>query len=184
MKKRILILLGIILSIMMVGCSNLNNKEEQQAAISKGETNNNFVMGVDYQISNLMQGKYNVALYAKEYKHGELEKEHTLFEYEVEVNEEGTLPIGVYEEEEEEELFSGINGTYQSNSLEFFKDSYDTGMAMSILDEETELKFNGEMPIVSYSIGDKITNSINLSEDLQLGTNKKDLIIYLKVNKI
>lgn len=182
MKKRILILLGIILSIMMVGCSNLNNKEEQQAVISKGETNNNFVMGVDYQISNLMQGKYNVALYAKEYKHGELEKEHTLFEYEVEVNEEGTLPIGVYEEEEE--LFSGINGTYQSNSLEFFKDSYDTGMAMSILDEETELKFNGEMPIVSYSIGDKITNSINLSEDLQLGTNKKDLIIYLKVNKI
>ena len=184
LSKRILMLLVSILCIIMVGCKSLNNKEENSIIISKGEINNALGMGVNYKISNLMKDEYSVEIYAKEYKLGELKEEYNLFEDKIKIEDKEILSAGVYDENDN--LFSGINGGFISKRLEFFNKSNDIGMAMSILDNEKELKLNKEIPICAYSIGnkDKGTMSINLSDDLYLGENESDLIIYLKINKV
>lgn len=139
-------------------------------------------MGVNYKISNLKKDEYNVEIYAKEYNLGKLKKEYSLFEDKVKVEDKEILSVGVYEEDND--LFSGINGDFISNgNIEFFNKSNDKGMAMSILDMEKKIELNKEIPICAYSVGknDGYTTSIY---DFELGANENDLLIYLKINKV
>ncbi|WP_332525551.1 hypothetical protein [Terrisporobacter sp.] len=132
----------------------------------------------------MRKDEYSVKIYAKEYKLGKFKKEYSLFEDKVQIENKEALSIGLYENEDN--LFSGINGGFISNTLEFFNKSYDRGMAMSILDNEIELKLNKEIPIAVYSIGkeNEGATSVYLSEDFELGINENDLLICLKVNNV
>ena len=92
-------------------------------------------MGVNYKISNLKKDEYNIEIYAKEYNLGKLKKEYSLFEDNVKVEDNEILSVGVYEEDNE--LFSGINGGFISNNrFGLFNKSNDRGISMSILDTE------------------------------------------------
>lgn len=168
----------------MVGCNNLNNKEENHIMISKNDIDDTLETGVNYKISSLMKGKYNIEICAKEYKLGELKKEYSLFKDKIKINDSESLSICVYKDEES--LFSGINGDYISNNLELFNKLKDRDMAMSILDDEKELELNKEIPICAYSIGkeNEGVTSISLSEDSELKINESNLLIYLKVSKV
>lgn len=180
MNKKNIILLLSILCLVFLGCFVLINKKEKPITIRKDD--DNYIMGVNYKISNLKKDEYNVEIYAKEYNLGKLEKEHNLFEDNVKVEDKEILSVGVYEEDNE--LFSGINGDFISNgNIEFFNKSNDRGMSMSILDMEKKIELNKEIPICAYSVGkdDGYTTSIY---DFELGINKYDLVIYLNINKV
>ncbi len=185
MIKRSLVLLLSILCIIMIGCNTINNKKENPIIISKDDNDDSLEMSVNYKISNLKKDEYNIEIYAREYNLGELKKEYSLFEDKVKIEDNEILSVGVYEEDNE--LFSGINGGFMSNNrFEFFNKLNDRGVSMSILDMEKELELNKEIPICAYSVGKEngYTTSIYLSEDFELGANENDLLIYLKINKV
>ena len=124
------------MSIFVALCYNICRlKINKHFIISKDDTNDSLEMGVNYKISNLKKDEYNIEIYAKEYNLGKLKKEYSLFEDNVKVEDNEILSVGVYEEDNE--LFSGINGGFISNNrFGLFNKSNDRGISMSILDTE------------------------------------------------
>lgn len=185
MKKLFLMLLLIILPISFMGCSSANmeekitiNKEDSHLSMAK--------MGADYNIGPLNSPKYGIQIYAKEYKHGELTQKHNLLKTSIKLeNNINDLHVGVFQNNEN--ISVGLDGSYLDVPVNFFNKSYN-GTALSVLDVEKEIKLNKEIPIAIYSIGkkDDSTYAMNIdgNDDLDLGLNENDLIIYLKINKV
>ncbi|WP_455539179.1 hypothetical protein [Terrisporobacter sp.] len=186
MKKGALVFFLSVLSIIWVGCGAL--KKEEPITISKDNNNAVFTtnMGGNYKISNLMEGQYNLQIYAKEYEFGKLKNEHNLFK--VKIGDKKDLYAGVYFSNlQENQLFAGINGGLLGSNLKFFKKADKVGIAMSTLDDKRNLQLNKEIAICAYSIGNNmgdVVSSVDLSDDIRLGENKGELIVYLKITPI
>ena len=183
MRKLFLMLLIILLPVMVVGCGSTHT--ENIATISKEEEDNNLDgMGVKYSLQNLKKGEYDIQLYGEEYHKGKLKEKYELIESQIVIdNKNKSIPIDIYCQGEN--LSVKIDGTHRDGPLDFFN-NLENGMALVALGEKEEIGLNKELKVAAYSIGnkDKYTESIDLNEDYKSSRNEKDLIIYLKINKI
>ena len=182
MKKHLLIYCCLIVfAIFLTGCSSNNNDEEFKLIADHDSEINISGMGLDYQIENIKKGKYEVEFYAKEYKKGKFVKQHRLYNLTLDIDSKNKkVPVSVYQEYENIELF--IEPKYQNITLDFFEDS-GTGIALSGIESEKMLKFNEDTPIAIYSIAGKngIVSSVDMEGDYELGSNEKDLVIFMKI---
>lgn len=158
--------------------------KKQSIVYIKNKKQNHIIygMGVDYNINNLKKGNYDIDIYAKEYKNGKLFKEHNLSNIFLDFQDK-ILKISIYQEDKDIKI--AVNDSdYNHIELDFFKHA-DTGIALSILDIEKELEENVDIPIAVYSIGGKgnTTESVDIDENYELGSNEGDLVIYLKMKK-
>lgn len=187
MKKIITMLLLIVTSIIfIVGCSNSKNSDKLYIGNCP---DNMFGMGKKYYINNLEDGNYEIEFTAKEYEYGVLKEEHILYKSTIEHNgNNSTLKIGVVDEESDSSLKVIINdsefGSYTLNSV---KNGYDTGIAMSILDEDKYFNLDSEVVIAVYSIGgeNRNTEGLNIDGEFEIGNNNlNDLVVYMKLHKV
>lgn len=180
LKKLLLITLVFILSASLIGCSNKN-----ELIISPQKDNKNeFNMGVDYKINNLYENEYKIQVYAKEYNYGKLKDTYDLVQTQIKSKDvENSVSTRVYENKGNIEV--NANNMSLSPPLDFFNDSKKNGMCFSSLENDKEIQLNKELPIAQFGIGEKggTTRSVYLGEDFELGTNKRDLVVYLKINK-
>lgn len=154
MKKIITMLLLIVTSIIfIVGCSNSKNSDKLYIGNCP---DNMFGMGKKYYINNLEDGNYEIEFTAKEYEYGALKEEHVLYKSTIEHNRNNsTLKIGVTDGDKTDcNLKVIINDSeYGSGTLDFLKDAYDTGIALSTLEEDKYFNLDDEVVIALYSIG-------------------------------
>ncbi|MGL5641239.1 MAG: hypothetical protein ACRDDM_03165, partial [Paraclostridium sp.] len=145
--------------------------------------NNISGMGLDYDIENIKKDKYEVDFYAKEYKKGKFVKDHRLYNLTLETDsKDKKVPVSVYQEDKNIKLF--IEPNYQDITLDFFEGS-DMGIALSGIEVEKSLKLNEDTPIAIYSIAgeDKSVASVDMEGDYELGSNEKDLVIFMKIKQ-
>lgn len=188
MKKITTLLLFIIMSTMLItGCSS--SADSSNLYISNCPDNING-MGKTYYVNNLEKGIYEVEFTAKEYEYGTLKKEHTLYQSTVEHNgKNNTLKVGVVDGNEKDSFYiSAIINDMEAidYELDFLKEAYNTGVALSILDENKSFDLDKEVAIAVYSIGGekRTTNSVNIDEEFEIGDNNlKDLVVYIKLHK-
>ena len=187
MKKIITLSLVVISTIFSVGCSS--SKDLDQSYIANCD-DNMVVMGKKYYINNLESGNYEIEFTAKEYDYGVLKEEHVLYKSTIEhKGKDNTLKIGVTEGDiVDHNLRVIINDAgYGNNNLEFLKDDYNAGIAMSILDKDKYFDLDNEVPIAVYSIGgeNNTTECINIDEEFEISNhNLKDLVVYVKLHNI
>ena len=182
MKKHLLIYCCLIVFAMfLMGCSRNNNDEEFKLVPDHNSETNISGMGLDYQIENIKKGKYEFEFYAKEYKKGKFVKQHRLYNLTLDIDDKNKkVPVSVYQEDENIKLF--IEPNYQDITLDFFE-KWGSGLAISGIESEKVLKFNEDTPIVVYSIAgeDKSVSSVDIEGDNTLGSNEKDLVIFMKI---
>lgn len=189
MKKITTILLLIIMStILIAGCSSSKNSMNLYLGNCPDNMNG---MGKKYFVNNLEKGNYEVEFTSKEYEYGILKKEHTLYKSTIEHNgKNNTLKIGIIDGNEMDSPYLKAiidDAEYNSYYLDFLKDSYNTGMSMSILNEDKYFDLDNEVAIAAYSIGgeNNSTISLNIDEEFEISKhNLKDLIVYVKLHKI
>ncbi|MFR3498003.1 MAG: hypothetical protein ACLTT7_03140 [Paraclostridium bifermentans] len=183
MRKYILISCYLIIfSMFLIGC-DINTNENQLKLVRNHSSERSISgMGLDYDIENLKKCKYAIDFYAKEYKKGEFVKDHRLYNLTLDI-ENKKVPVSVYQEDKNIKLF--IEPNYQDITLDFFEDS-DRGIALSGIEVEKLLKFNKDTPIAIYSIAgeDKSVSSVDMEGDYNLGSNEKDLVIFMKITQI
>ena len=182
MLKRLFFMLFIsIFSISLIGCS-VNNKP----ILSPQKNNENeFNMGIEYKIDNLYEQMYDIQVYAKEYNYGKLKATHDLVKTQIKSNDiDNALPISIYEKNENIDIVA--SNVSLNLPLDFFNNCMQNGMAFSALDYDKEIQLNKELPIAVFDIGKKggTTQSVDLDGDFKLGHNERDLVVYLKINKI
>lgn len=187
MKKMITaISLAVVSCIFIIGCSSSSNSNGvyllKPSGDMTGEVNN-------YLITDLEAGEYKIEFKFKEYEYGTLKEESTIFTSIIErddSNEE--LKISIVDEESYSTFKIEINESeYRGCSVKLLEDSfYDTGVAMSVLEEDKQLKLDEEVAIAAYSIGGKnnTTEGLNLDGELELRNNLTDLVVYIELNKI
>ena len=188
MKKIITILSLVVISIIfIVGCSS--SKKSDKLYI--GNCSDNMIgMGKKYYINNLEDGNYEIEFTAKEYEYGTLKEEHLLYKSTIEHNgNNNTLKIGVVAGNESEYSLKAIvnDAEYGGDTLEFLKDGYNTGIAISILEEDKYFKLDNAVAIAVYSIEGEngITEGISIDEEFDIGNNNlKDLVVYITLHKI
>lgn len=172
----------IIFSIFLIGC-DINTNENQVKLIRNHYPEKSISgMGLDYDIENIKEGKYEVDFYAKEYKKGEFIKEHRLYNLTLDIKNK-KVQLSVHQEDKNIKLF--IEPNYQDITLDFFEDS-GMGIALSGIEIEKLFKFNKDVPIAIYSIAgkDKSVSSVDMEGDYELGSNEKDLVIFMKITQI
>lgn len=188
MKKITRILLLVIMSTMFItGCSSSISANN----LYLGNCSDNIdAMGKKYFVNNLEKGNYEVEFTAKEYEYGTLKKEHTLYQSTVEHNgKNNTLKIGIIDG-------NGIDSSYLSAiindiesvgyGLDFLKEAYNTGIAISILNENKSFDLDKEVAIAVYSIGgeNRTPKDLNIDKEFEIGNdNLKDLVVYIKLHK-
>ncbi len=187
MKKIITMLsLAVMSTMLIVGCSNSKNSDNLYLSNCPDDM---FGMGKKYFVNNLKSGNYDIEFTAKEYEYGVLKEEHILYKSTIENNgSNSTLKIGVVDEEESDSSLKVIinDSEYGGYTLDYLKNGYDTGMAMSILDEDKYFNLDNEVAIAVYSIGgeNRDTEGLNIDEEFEIGNNNlKDLVVYMKLHK-
>lgn len=183
MRKYILISCYLVIfSMFLIGCDISTNENQLKLVRNHSSERSISGMGLDYDIENLKKGKYEIDFYAKEYKKGEFVKDHKLYNLTLDI-ENKKVPVSVYQEDKNIKLF--IEPNYQDITLDFFEDS-DMGIALSGIEVEKILKFNKDTPIAIYSIAgeDKSVSSVDMEGDYKLGSNEKDLVIFMKITQI
>lgn len=188
MKKIITMISLVVISIVfIVGCSSSKNSDK----LYIGEcTDAMFGMGKKYYINNLEDGNYEIEFTAKEYEYGVLKEEHVLYKSTIDHNgKNSTLKIGVIDGDKPNYNLNVIinDSEHEVDTLGFLKDGYDTGIAISILEEDKYFNLDNEVPIALYSIGgeNNDTESLNIDKEFEIGKNNlKDLVVYVKLNKI
>lgn len=188
MKKIATILLSIMMSIMLVtGCSSSKNPSGLYLSNCPDNMNG---MGKKYFVNNLKKGNYEVEFTAKEYEYGILKKEHKLYESSIEHNgKNNILKIGVIDGNEIGSYYlkSIINDTESTGyNLDFLKEGYNTGIALSILNKNKSFDLDNEVAIALYSIGgeNRNTSSLSIDEEFEISNNNlKDLVVYIKLHK-
>lgn len=189
MKKIIIMISLVVMStIFIVGCSSSKNSDNLYLANCP---DNMTGMGKKYFVNNLEKGNYEVEFTAKEYEYGILKKEHTLYESVIEHNgKNNILKIGVIDGNgiDSSYLKTIINDTESTGyNLDFLKEGYNTGIAISILNQNKSFDLDNEVAIALYSIGgeNRSTESLNIDEKFEIGNNNlKDLVVYMKLHKI
>lgn len=187
MKKIITILsLVVISTIFVVGCSSSKNSDNlylgQCSDIVKG-------MGKKYFVNNLEKGNYEIEFTAKEYDYGVLKKEHLLYKTTIKHNgNNSTLKVGITDGQLLGSSIKAIINNIESEgyTLDFLKLGHDTGIILSILDEDKYFNLDNEVAIAVYSIGgeDRNTKDLNINEEFEIGDNNlKDLVVYVKLHK-
>jgi hypothetical protein len=145
-------------------------------------------MGVNYLVENLEKGTYELEFQAKEYGYGKLIKEYDLLSTTLE-QQDNDLKLGIDYNDYLDENFIRvliIDSYHGSEDLDLLKDR-NTGMALSVLNEDKEIELSKAIAIGAYSIGgkDNTTSSLNIDENYKVSDhNKSDLIIFLKLNKL
>ena len=187
MKKLIKMLsLVAISTIFIVGCSSSKNSDNLYLSNCP---DNMTEMGKKYFVNNLEAGNYKVEFTAKEYEYGILKKEHTLYKSTIEHNENNTLKIGVTDKEKSDSNLNVIinDSEYGGYTLNCLKDGYNTGIAMSILNEDKYFNLDNEVALAVYSVGgeNRTTNGLNIDEEFEISDNNlTDLIVYMRLHKI
>ena len=187
MKKITTILLAIIMStILITGCSSSNN----QGNLYLGNCPDNMDgMGKKYFVNDLEKGTYEIEFTAKEYEYGTLKKEHTLYKSTIEHNgKNSSLKIGVIDGNERDSSYlkAIINDGEYGYNLDFLKEAYNTGISISILNENKYFDLDNEVAIAAYNVGgeNRSTNSLNIDEEFEISNNNfKDLVVYIKLHK-
>jgi len=173
--------------ISLVGCSNTNDKNELMIIPQKNSESKNNIdnMGIDYKINNLYGDDYDIQVYAKEYNYGELKDTYDLVQTQIKTKDtEDSLSTSVYENNGNIEV--NVGNTSLNLPLDFLNDDKKNGMALSFVNYDKEIQLNKELPIAVFGVGKKggTTQSVDLDGDFKLGHNEKDLVVYLKINKI
>lgn len=188
MRKLITMLYLVVMStVFIAGCSSLKNSDDLYLSNC---TDDMFGMGKKYFVNNLKEGDYEIEFTAKEYEYGALKEEHVLYKSTIEHNRNNsTLKIGVTDGDKTDcNLKVIINDSeYGSGTLDFLKDAYDTGIALSTLEEDKYFNLDDEVVIALYSIGgeNNSTESLNIDKEFEIGNNNlKDLVVYVKLHKI
>ena len=187
MKKIITIISLIVISTMfIVSCSSSKNSDDLYLSNCSDDMTG---MGKKYFINNLEDGNYEIEFTAKEYEYGVLKQEHILYKSTIDQSgSNSTLKIGVvYGEESDSNLKFIINDSeYGTYNLDCLKNAYDTGIAMSILDEDKYFNLDSEVAIALYSIGgeNRTTEALNIDGEFEIGNkNLNDLVVYMKLHK-
>ena len=188
MKKILTIISLVVISIIfIVGCSSSKNSDKLYIGNCPDAM---FGMGKKYYINNLEDGNYEIEFTAKEYDYGDLKEEHVLYKSTIDHDgNNSTLKIGVIDGEKTDYNLNVIinDSEYGCNNLEFLKDGYDTGIAISILEEDKYFNLDNEVAIAIYSIGGENNNteSLNIDKEFEIANNNlKDLVVYVKLHKI
>ena len=171
----------IVFSIVLIGYDANTNKNQLKLIRNHHPESSMSGRGLDYDIENIKKGKYEVNFYAKEYEKGKFVKEYRLYNLTLDIDSKNKkIPISIYQEDKNIKLF--IESNYQDITLDFFEDS-DMGIALSGIEAEKLLKLNTDIPIAIYSIAgeDKLVSSVDMDVDYELGSNEKDLVIFMKV---
>lgn len=189
MKKIITTILSLVVmsTMFIVGCSSSKNSDN----LYLGNCPDNISgMGKKYFINNLEGGNYEVEFTAKEYEYGILKGEHTLYKSPIEHNgKNNILKVGVIDGNEMDSSYlkAIINDTESIGyNLDFFKEGYNTGIVMSILNQNKFFDLEDEVAIVVYSISgeNNRTEGLNIDEEFEIDNkNLKDLIVYMKLHK-
>lgn len=180
MRKYILISCCLIIfSMFLIGCDDNINENQLKLIRNHYPEKSISGMGLDYDIENIKKGKYEIDFYAKEYKKSEFIKEHRLYNLTLDI-ENKKVSVSVYQEDKNIKLF--IEPNYQDITLDFFEDS-GRGIVLSGIEVEKLLEFNKDIPIAIYSISgkDKSISSVDMEGDYELGSNEKDLVIFMKI---
>ena len=186
MKKIISILsLLVISTIFIVGCSSSKNSDRIYLSNCPDNMDG---MGKKYFVNNLEKGNYEVEFTAKEYEYGILKKEHKLSKSVIEHNgKNDILKVGVIDGNEADSSYlkTIINDTESKGyDLDFLEEGYNTGIAISILNQDKYFSLDNEVAIALYSIGgeDRDTECLNIDEEFEIGSNNlKDLVVYVKL---
>lgn len=176
MKKIILVLLSLIFTSSLIGCSNAD--ASNKITISK-ENKSKLHMEVDYKISNLKNEDYTLKIYTKEYKKGKIINDENFAQTEMTISDISSINVEVCENDGNLEITTG------DSFLSFPLNFYDNNMIFSSIDNSKEIDLNKEYPIAVYSNGSKV-KSVNINDfknKLQLGNNDYDLVVYLKLTK-
>lgn len=187
MKKIITIIsLVVISTIFIVGCSSSKNSD---VLYLSNCSDNMTGMGKKYFINNLEDDNYEIEFTAKEYEYGVLKEEHILHKSTIEHSgSNSTLKIGVVDGEKSNSTLKVIinDSEYETYTLDYLKNGYDTGIAMSILNEDKYFNLDSQVAIAVYSIGgeNKIIEGLNIDGEFEIGNNNlNDLVIYMKLRK-
>ncbi|MGL5695199.1 MAG: hypothetical protein ACRCXA_14055 [Peptostreptococcaceae bacterium] len=187
MKRVIMILLIVLISTMfVVGCSSSNESDNSYLS---NYTDNMDGMGKKYFINNLEDGNYEIEFTAKEYEYGVLKEEHLLYKSTIEYNgKNSTLKVGVVDGGISDSSFKIIinDAEYGIETLETLQNGYNTGVSLSILNEDKYFNLDNYVAIAAYGIGgeNRSTVGLNIDEEFEVGNNNlKDLVVYMKLHK-
>lgn len=188
MKKILTIISLVLVSIVfIVGCSDLKKTDK----LYIGDCPDNMIgMGKKYNINNLEDGTYEIEFTAKEYENGSLKEELMLQKSTIKQNGiNNPLTVGIIDGNAPDyNLNLAVNDSeYECDTLDFLKDNYNTGIAISILEKDKYIELDNKVAIAIYSIGkeNSTTETLNIDKEFKIGkSNLKDLVIYVKIHKV
>jgi len=211
--KKLLLILAVVLMLGVSGCTKYSKQtpfNEKSITITREKFDKVEEMrdrlqgnytGI-FKVNNLAKGKYKVTIFIEEYNNGKLKESRDILGDEIEIKDENdNLYVGVNKNINNltfdiSHINKDISNSATSSDISF-DDDEKSGHSWSMLennnDEVHNMKLDKEISIASVSIGNEnITYGISVGEDAKKpseynfdgGSNSKDLVAYLKINKI
>ena len=199
-----LFLIILVISFNLIGCTNKNmylsleNKSDVELIKNRLQDN---IISV-YKVNNIPPGKYFTSIYIESYELGELKETIDILTNQIDIiNNKDNFYIGINKNNESLRFDISINN--QKNNLaltsnDFMikepKDNKYTYLKLNDNINMNSITLNKSIPIASLSLGingehylnyvgsqSKNPSTLNSNKEIP---NSKDLIVYLKINKI